>query len=280
MHVAKQIGVFARANALLFPALIFIGGVFLVPLIGVVLTAFNAPNFSVAAFEYVFSNSIYREVIATTFEISFLTTLLSALTGYPIAYLIHGSGTRLKITLYMLVMLSFWVSMIVRSFAWITILGSNGVVNTLFQYAGVEGVMDGLLYSEASVVIGMANVLLPFMIFPILGTMDSINPDLPNAGATLGAKPWQVFSRIFLPLSLPGLTAGCMLVFVLSLGFYITPTLLGGPDSVMVSQIISRDINETLNWPVAAAVSTLLLLVTFGGVAIFNKLVGIDQLFG
>lgn len=271
---------FARSNALLLPALIFLAGVFVVPLIGVVLTAFHAPHFSLAAFEYVFANSIYREVIATTFEISLLTTVCAAVAGYPIAYLIHGSGKRVKIALYMLVMLSFWVSMIVRSFAWITILGSNGILSTLFQYLGADSTLDGLLYGEFSVVVGMANVLLPFMIFPILGTMDSIDTDLPNAGATLGAPPWQAFFRIFLPLSLPGLAAGCMLVFVLSLGFYITPTLLGGPDSVMISQIISRDVNETLNWPVAAAVSTLLLAATFGGVAIFNKLVGIDQLFG
>lgn len=268
-----------KDNVLLLPALVFMGGIFIVPLAGVVATAMYAPNFSLAAFQDVLSSSLYRKVILNTFEISFLATLLAAVAGYPIAYLIHGAGSRMKAALYLLVMLSFWVSMIVRSFAWITILGREGIISVAFESIGISGATDGLLYAKFSVVVGMANVLLPFMVLPILGSMESIDENLPKAGETLGARASQVFMRIFLPLSLPGLAAGCLLVFVLSLGFYITPALLGGPDSIMVSQIISREVNETLNWPVAAAVSTLLLMATFGGVAVFNKVVGVDRLF-
>lgn len=268
-----------KDNVLLLPALVFMGGIFIVPLVGVVATALHAPDFSLAAFRDVLTSALYRKVILNTFEIAFLSTALAAAAGYPIAYLIHGSGSRTKTALYLLVMLSFWVSMIVRSFAWITILGREGIISVAFESIGISGATDGLLYAKFSVVVGMANVLLPFMVLPILGSMESIDENLPKAGETLGARASQVFMRIFLPLSLPGLAAGCLLVFVLSLGFYITPALLGGPDSVMVSQIISREVNETLNWPVAAAVSTLLLIATFGGVAVFNKIVGVDRLF-
>jgi len=279
MRILREFYLVTRDNILLFPALLFMGCVFVVPLLGILATALHLPELSLAAFRDVLTSSLYRKVIFNTFEISFLSTVLAAIVGYPIAYLINGSGSRTKTALYLLVMLSFWVSMIVRSFAWITILSREGVVAFLFESIGISGATDGLLYAKFSVVVGMANVLLPFMIFPILGSMDSIDENLPKAAETLGARGHQVFTRVFFPLSLPGLAAGCLLVFVLSLGFYITPTLLGGPDSVMVSQLISREVNETLNWPIAAAVSTLLLVTTFGGVAVFNKVVGIDRLF-
>lgn len=266
-----------KGNALLLPAFAFLIVVFVVPLAGIFFTAFQAPHFSYSAFRDVFSRPVYLKVILNTFEISLLSTVLTAVVGYPIAYLIHESPQRLRRVLYGLVMMSFWVSMIVRSFAWITILGRTGIVG-YFSFALGE-YTDHMLYNTFSVVVGMANVLLPFMILPILGSMDSISGDLLRAGETLGARRGQVFRRIFVPLSLPGLAAGCLLVFVLSLGFYITPTLLGGPSTVMVSQIISMEVSETLNWPVAAAISSLLLIVTFGGVLIFNKLLGLDRLF-
>lgn len=266
-----------KGNGLLLPALAFLIVMFVVPLVGIFFTAFQAPHFSGSAFRDVFSRPVYLKVILNTFQISLLSTILTAVIGYPIAYLIHESPRRRRRILYGLVMMSFWVSMIVRSFAWITILGRTGIVG-YFSFALGE-YTDHMLYNVFSVVVGMANVLLPFMILPILGSMDSINSDLLRAGETLGARGGQVFRRIFLPLSLPGLAAGCLLVFVLSLGFYITPTLLGGPDTVMVSQIISMEVSETLNWPVAAAISSLLLVVTFGGVLIFNKLLGLDKLF-
>lgn len=237
------------------------------------------PHFSLHAFAQLFTDWLYIKVILNTFEISGIAMLVAALTGYPLAYLINSSSKNIRLMLYAAVILSFWVSMIVRSFAWIELLNRHGVVADVFGLIGLSSLKTSLLYNKFSVIVGMANVLLPFMILPVLGAMDAIDDNLLRAAETLGAKPSQVFWRIFFPLSRPGLGAGGLLVFILAIGFYITPALLGGPHSIMVSQLVSTEINRELNWPIAGALATLLLGITIGGVAVFNYFLGLDKLF-
>lgn len=264
---------------LVTPALLFILLIFIIPLGNIVLLALNMPHFSLHAFAQLFTDWLYIKVILNTFEISGIAMLVAALTGYPLAYLINRSSKNIRLMLYAAVILSFWVSMIVRSFAWIELLNRHGVVADVFGLIGLSSLKTSLLYNKFSVIVGMANVLLPFMILPVLGAMDAIDDNLLRAAETLGAKPSQVFWRIFFPLSRPGLGAGGLLVFILAIGFYITPALLGGPHSIMVSQLVSTEINRELNWPIAGALATLLLGITIGGVAVFNYFLGLDKLF-
>lgn len=204
---------------------------------------------------------LYVEVLVRTLSISLAVTLLCLLLGYPLAYFLASAGPRASGWLVLLVLLPFWTSLLVRTTAWLVLLQSGGLVNTLLTGLGLIGRPLDLVHNRTGVMIAMTHILLPFMILPILAVMRRIPPTYMRAAASLGAPPWRAFLRVYLPQTLPGVGAGCLLVFILALGYYITPALLGGPRDQMLSYFVAYFVNQSTNWGMAAALSTILLAI-------------------
>jgi ABC-type spermidine/putrescine transport system permease subunit I len=213
---------------------------------------------------------VYLKVLGNTFEISLIAMLICMLLGYPLAYWIRGLSPGKRLLAVALVVLPFWVSILVRTYAWIVVLGNAGVVNRSLQWLGLTETPLGFLYNELGVVIGTANILLPFLVLPLLATMLKIDERLLQAAASLGASQRVIFWRIFFPLTLPALAAGAILVLILTLGFFITPAILGGGRVPMIANMLDILINRMPRWELAAAISTVLLLLTLSCYAAYR----------
>lgn len=225
-------------------------------------------------------NAIYRDVIVRTFAISGSVMLICLLLGYPLAYWIATAPPATARKLMLLVLLPFWTSLLVRTTAWVVVLQSGGVVNSLLGWLGLVDPAHPveLIHNRVGVLIAMTHILLPFMVLPIFSVMKSIPPNYMRAAASLGAPPWSAFLRVYLPLSLPGVSAGGLLVFILALGYYITPALVGGAQDQMLSYFIAYFASQVTNWGMAAALSATLLVLVLILYAVYHRIVGIDKL--
>ena len=223
---------------------------------------------------------IYLHLFLRTFWLSLIITGTTFLLGFPIAHLLATLPMRRSNLLMILVLLPFWTSLLVRTTAWMVLLQQQGVVNDVFVWLGLIG--DGqrlqMIYNQTGTIIAMTHILLPFMILPLYSVMRTINPSYVRAARSLGATSWTAFRRIYFPQTLPGLGAGALLVFILAVGYYITPALVGGSSGQLISNLIAMHMTQTLNWSMAAALAAMLL----GGVLIlywvYDRLVGIDNL--
>jgi len=199
--------------------------------------------------------------------------------GYPVAYVMARRGGWISTTLLTIVAMSFWTGFLVRTYAWLVILGSKGPVVASWQALGL-GQPPRLLFTTFSSTLGMTHILLPYMILALFAIMKKIDPDHLRAAASLGARPGAAFREVFLPLSLPGVVNGGLLVFVSCLGFFVTPVLLGTPRDMMISQLINQQIDELLAWGFASAVAVVLLAATALVIAVYNRFAGLDRLWG
>ncbi|RLA43161.1 MAG: ABC transporter permease [Gammaproteobacteria bacterium] len=222
--------------------------------------------------------SIYIEIFARTLVISAQVTIACLLLGFPIAYLMANLPARTSNLLIILVLLPFWISLLVRTTAWIVLLQDQGLINQTLQLIGVIDEPLGLIRNRIGVVVAMTHILLPFMTLPLFSVMKGINPSLMRAASSMGANPVQAFFQVYLPLTVAGIGAGGLLVFILSVGYYITPALVGGPQDIMASQLIDVQMNKQLNWNMASAIGVILLGITMVLFAIYNRLVGIDRM--
>ena len=204
----------------------------------------------------------YARIFQTTFEVSFLTTFLCIVLGYPLAYLMAQSPPNIAGWMMTAVLLPFWTSLLVRTYAWLVLLQRRGLINQWGMEWGWWDEPLPLAHNMAGTLIGMTHIMLPLLILPLYAGMKSIRPDYARAAANLGAGPAQAFWTVFFPLSLPGLAAGAVIVFVLCLGFFVTPALLGGGKVVMVSMRIQTDIELFFNWGAASALGVVLLTLT------------------
>jgi putative spermidine/putrescine transport system permease protein len=200
--------------------------------------------------------------MGNTVVISLVTAVVALLLGYPFAYTLTQAGPRLRRLLIFFVLIPFWTSILVRTFAWMVLLQPNGLVNQMLMGIGLLRQPAELIFNRTGLLIGMVQIQLPFMIFPLYAVMSKIDPVYASAAANLGASPAVAFWRVYLPMSLPGVLTGSMLVFVTCLGYFITPELLGGPRDVMVAQLIQQQVSEFGNWGVPAVLSLLLLIGT------------------
>lgn len=225
-------------------------------------------------------NAVHVDVLIRTFVVSASVTVICLLLGYPLAALIARSKGAVANTLLILVLLPFWTSLLVRTSAWVVLLQSRGVVNSALAWAGLIDSAQPLelIYNRIGVLIAMTHILLPFMVLPIYSVMKSIPPVYLRAASSLGAPPIAAFWRVYLPMSMPGVSAGALLVFILALGYYITPALVGGPRDQMVSYFIAYYSNQVTNWGMAAALSAILLVAVLVLYAVYNRIVGIDRL--
>lgn len=222
--------------------------------------------------------SVYRQAFARTIAISASVTLLCLVLGYPVAWLLANLPAQSSNRLMLLVIVPFWTSLLVRTTAWYVLLQPGGVVNSLLMGLGLATHPVPLVFNRTGVLIGMTHVLLPYMILAIYSVMKSVSPVYVRAAQSLGAHPFTAFVRVYVPQTLPGVGAGCFLVFVLSLGYYITPALLGGAGDEMISQLIAMQTNTQLNWGLAGALSAYLVIFTAIFYFLFNRIVGIDRL--
>ena len=225
-------------------------------------------------------DAVHRQVLVRTFVVSLSVTIICLLLGYPLAALIARARGATANVLLIMVLLPFWTSLLVRTSAWVVLLQSRGVVNSALASLGLVDPAQplDLIYNRVGVLVAMTHILLPFMILPIYSVMKGIPPVYLRAASSLGAPPLSAFWRVYLPMSLPGVSAGCLLVFILALGYYITPALVGGPRDQMVSYFIAYYANQVTNWGMAAALSTILLAAVLVLYVVYNRLVGIDRL--
>ena len=223
---------------------------------------------------------VYVSIWMRTFMISLSVTLACVALGYPVAYLLATLPMRTSNLLMILVLLPFWTSLLVRTTSWIVVLGQNGVLLEFLAFLHLVGEDDRprLIYNMTGSIIAMTHILLPFMILPLYSVMRGISPSYMRAAQNLGATPAIAFIRVYMPQTVPGLGAGCVLVFILAIGYYITPALVGGEDGTMISNFIAHHMQKSLNWGLAAALGTLLLLGVMALYWVYDRIVGINNM--
>lgn len=266
--------------AFVSPAFVFLAILFVYPVASFLLRGVFDPGFTLEHYARVFMTSAYREVVWYTIKISGITTIVCLLMAYPMAMVMANASTRIRYVLFVFVLIPFWTNVLARMYGWMVLLGRNGVINQFLQGIGLTDEPVSLMFNEFGVVVGMAHYMLPFMILPLYSVMSGIGSDLIQAGHTLGAGPVRAFWRIYFPLSLPGVGAGCILVFIISAGFFVTPALLGGPQNTMISQLIEQQANQTFNWAFAAALSGTLLLIGLIFYIGYNRFLSEERWYG
>ena len=222
----------------------------------------------------------YGRTFLITFQISLLTTAICVLLGYPLAYVLSQLPRRIANLCMIAVLLPFWTSLLVRTYAWLVLLQRQGLINTWGINLGLWNEPLALVHNLNGTLIGMVHIMLPFLILPVYGSMRALDRDLLKAAANLGASPTRAFWLVFLPLTLPGLLAGALIVFILCLGFYVTPAVLGGGKVIMVSNRIANDIEIFFNWGAASALGVVLLTLTLLFIALAARLLRLDRILG
>jgi len=244
------------------------------------LSIYSDGAFTLAKYRQLFDSSVYANVMWITLKISLWTTLLAVLAGYPVAYLISSVEKDRKAPWVFWVLLSFWTSFLVRAFAWIVMLGRNGVINQLLTSLGLQETPTRLMYSMGAVLVGMVHALMPLAVMTMLTVMENIDRNLPRAALTLGARPGTAFWRVYFPLSMPGVAAGAIMVFVTALGFFIVPQLLGGRKEIMITQLIIEQVQQLMNWGFAGSISVLMLAVVLVVFALYDRMLGLSTMAG
>jgi ABC-type spermidine/putrescine transport system permease subunit I len=282
---AKHLAKLERREKLIYfafvvPLLVYLAFFFIYPLISFLPTSFYYENaFSFDKYLRAFTKPVYLRILRNSFMIAGSTTLITLLLAYPVAYLFTNSTGKIKGLVTAFIILPFWTSIIVRMYAWMSLLGHNGIFNRLLIEGGLITEPIPMMFNRFGVLVGMVHFMLPYMVLSIYAVMSGIPPDYMRAGANLGAAPLKRFVKIYLPLSMPGIGAGCLLVFILALAFYITPALLGGLKDTMIAQIIEQEMKETFDWPFAAALSTILIFVTTSLYIIYSKMMSVERIY-
>jgi putative spermidine/putrescine transport system permease protein len=268
------------AFLLLLPTLAFLAGFYAYPISKMLLLSFFDPTFTLKHYQHAYKVPVYLEVFLLTLKISSVVTLLCLLLGYPISYLLSSVRARYVNMLMILVVVPFWTSYLVRTYAWMVLLGRSGIINNLLFWSGIISSPLKLMYNLFGVSVAMVHMLLPFAILPMYSVMKGIDRNLLKAAQNLGASPARSFIKVYLPLSLPGVGASVLLTFIMALGFFITPALMGGPRDMMVSMLIENQINELLNWGFGSALATGLFSFTLIMFFFFNRFLGFDKVGG
>ncbi|TSI18573.1 ABC transporter permease [Brevibacterium aurantiacum] len=250
----------SRTAVLAWPALLLVALGFIVPVAIILVMSVTDPEPGTQNFEWLATNSTAHDILWRTIYIAVLATLITAVLAYPFAYLMATSSTLVRSILMVVVLLPFWTSMMVRAFAWIIILQKNGLLNTVVGAFGIDPLT--VLGTNTAVLIGMCQILMPFMVLPMVSVMVGIDSRLPLAARIMGAPKWKAFLQVYFPLSLPGVFAGSLIVFILSLGFYVTPALLGSPRQQLIPNALFTQVLELLSWGRggALAVATLVMV--------------------
>lgn len=237
-------------------------------------------QFSMENYERMIKRKSYARIFQTTFKISLLTTGLCILIGYPLAYFMSQLPNKIANLCLITVLLPFWTSLLVRTYAWLVLLQKRGLVNDWGISLGLWEEPLKMVHNMSGTLIGMVHIMLPFLILPVYGAMKSMDRDFLKAASNLGASPAKAFWTVFFPLSAPGLFAGSLIVFILCLGFYVTPAVLGGGKVIMVSMKIASNIELFVNWGAASSMGVVLLLLTVAVIWIASRFLKLEQMVG
>lgn len=271
----------AGAFKTLSPVLIWMTLFFVVPIIMVIIVSFLTRG-QYGGIDYKFTldnyiklfNPLYVEILIKSLIIALLTTLICLFLGYPFAYFIARSKKKYRHVLILLIILPFWTNSLVRTYAWIILLRTEGIINTYLIKFGIINTPIKLLYNNAAVMIGMVYMMFPFMVLPLYSSIEKLDSSLLEAASDLGATPRKVFSKVILPLTKPGIMSGCLLVFVPTLGYFFIPDLLGGSKVVLLSNLIKNQFLSARNWPFGSAISVVLIIIMFIMIGLYLKLGG------
>ena len=286
MHSREQLDAEDRREGLYLvslstPALVMVSIILLLPVGWLFWLSFiGHGGFTFINYIRLYENSAYLTIFQTTFLLSIIVTLLSLVLGYPFAYLLSQLPPRLATLGLLVVLLPFWTSVLVRTYSWLVLLQRHGLVNTALMKLDIVSEPLSLIYNTAGVVLGMLHIMLPFMILPLYAAMKSVDPMLIKAAISLGATRRRAFYTIFMPLTLPGLMAGSLLVFIYCLGFYITPQILGGGRVNLVSMKILENATVYSDWGAASALGVVLLVITLVIFKLIQKILPVERLMG
>lgn len=248
-----------QAILLALPASLALLFFFILPMVYILIRTLTENG--TADFTEFFTDPFYLDILWTTIRVSLVSTAVSLLLGYPTAYYMARTTSRLKQAMVIVILFPFLVSAVVRSYGWMVILGTNGLLNQLLMGLGLISEPLRLLNTEAAVIIGMIHLLIPYMILSLVGVLQSIDPNVEYAAYSLGASPMTTFRKVVFPLSTPGIISGCVLVFTMSMTSYVTPKLLGGSKFRMMATMVVQEINVNFDWGAASAISYILLAV-------------------
>lgn len=263
---------------LVFPALLFLLIIYVYPLAKMILMSLFDPDFTLKHYQEFISTSVYIKVFYNTIKISFFSTLICLVVGYPVSFLLASVSPKTRGLMIIFVIIPFWISLLVRNYAWMVLLGRNGIFNSMLLKLGLISSPLKLMYNAFGMYVGMVHILLPYMIFPMFAVMSGIDWDLIRASRSLGANAFQTFIRVYLPLSMKGISAGCLIVFILAIGFFITPALLGGLKEIMISNVIENQVSNLLNWGFGSALAFILLTVAVLMIIGFKKYLFLEEL--
>lgn len=265
---------------LILPAFALLAVFYIAPIVQVLTISVTEPSLGFGNYQRILTSGAVQRVIMTTLRICLITTVLALLLGYAIAYAITLATPRARGWWILAVLVPLWISVLVRAFAWVTLLRRQGLINNTLINAGVITDPLPLVWNEFGIIVGMVHYMVPFAVLPMLASMREIDPRLLAAARGLGASRGEVFRRVFLPLSLPGVIAACVLVFIFTLGFYITPAILGGGKTLMVAEWISLQILDLIRWGLGTMMATVLVLAILVTLAVFSRVVDLRRIFG
>lgn len=268
--------VYLEAALYFGPAVFFWLAILALPLGFVLYTSLFDPHFSLQAYGELLSSKLFQRSLMTTVEISVTAALASMALGYPLALHLARQPPRRRALYMILVLLPFWTSVLVKSYAFTVILGRNGLINTMLSALAGQKIVLPMIFNKFGVIVGMTNYLVPFVVLPVLASLLTIDPAMPRAAEIMGAKPARIFFAITLPLSVPGIMAALSTTTVMSLGFFVIPALLGGPHDMMMANLVDFFTRQTLDWHAAAAIGMMLfaMVVVVSGVAMRVRRVG------
>jgi putative spermidine/putrescine transport system permease protein len=254
-----------------WPAVAFLFVFFVLPVGVLMLRSVSDPTWGLQNFSELLAGGTYVRVLSNTFLVAGTVTLASLLIGYPLAWLIAILPAGWQRLLLAILFMSMWTSLLARTYAWLVLLQRTGLINRMLLALGIIDTPLALVNNLTGVVIGMTYIMLPFVVLPLQATLSAIDPALMHAGAICGASPFRLFRSVLLPLSLPGIGAAGLMVFVMSLGYYVTPALLGGTQNMMLAELIAQTVQSLLNWGLGAAAAAILLAVTLALYAVHTR---------
>lgn len=264
---------------LLTPLALYLAVFFVVPLVDVVVMSFTEPKLTLSNYTHVLTGALYQRVFINTFATALLVTVVCLFVGYPLAYLMTRVSPRSAMLILTLVTMSFWTSFLVRTYAWMVLLGDSGPIIAFIRAIGIQN-PPHLLFTRFSSTLAMVHILAPYMIMNIYSVMRKIDPVLIRSAQSLGARSGSLFRHVYLPLTAPGIANGSVLVFVICLGFYVTPVLLGSPREQMIAGLIGHQIDEFLAFGLGSAMAVILLIITLAILTIYHRRFGLDKLWG
>ncbi|RQR31493.1 ABC transporter permease [Burkholderia sp. Bp9143] len=259
---------------LLIPALLLLVIFFLLPVLSLLLRSVLEPTPGLQNYAQLVGSTTYLRVFGNTFLVASVVTVVTLAVGFPTAWLLAIAPRRISALLFAILLLSMWTNLLARTFAWMVLLQGTGPINRLLMATGLISEPLALVNNLVGVTIGMTYIMLPFIVMPLHATLRALDPSTLRAAAICGASRWQAFWRVLVPLALPGIASGTLMVFVMALGYFVTPALLGGPSYMMLAELIAQLVQSLLNWGLAGAAALVLLTVTLGLYALQLRLTG------